>query len=265
MTQQTQTSINVEDPVREIFSRTTESYAARFQEQRTAASFCFRRRLDLAVELTRGGTGKMLDCATGTGEITAAVLDHSEFAQATIVDLSPEMLACSRSQVEARVGSRSTSQSFVLADIFRFLSASTEHYDVILCLGLIAHTGRLSELLASMKSVLAPGGRILLQTTLLEHPGTRAVRALTAERYFRNHGYRINYFRASDVEEACRRNGLFIRDVRRFSVGVPFGDKLWAAGNHWLESAMQGWAARRGSEAIYVISNRATAEEDNGL
>ncbi len=257
MSEPVESSVTAEDRVRDTFSRSTESYAAHFLERRTGASVYYRRRLDLAVELTQGSIGRMLDCATGTGEITAAVLAHSQFTHATIVDISPEMLACSRSRIEAG-GSAPPSRSFVPADIFQFLSTSTERFDVVLCLGLIAHTGRLEELLAHLKPLLAPGARILLQTTLLDHLGTRIVRAFTEERYFQDHGYRVSYFRVRDVAGACRQNGLFIRDCRRFCVGVPFGDKFWAAGNHWLENVMGRWAARHGAEAIYVVSNHAS-------
>lgn len=253
----THPSVTAEEMVRDTFSRSTESYSGLFLQQRTATSFCFRRRLELAVELARGSNGRMLDCATGTGEITAAILENSRLTQATIVDISPEMLGHARAHIERTRQCNSALLTFVSADIFDFLpAASLELYDLILCLGLIAHTGRLEELLMHMKSLLAPGGKILLQSTLLNHLGTRVVRAFTAERYFRNHGYRIHYFSAREIEEVCRRCGLFIHNVRRFSVGVPFGDKVWAKGNYWLENTAQDWAARNGSEAIYVISNR---------
>lgn len=250
-------SVSAEQMVRDTFSRSTESYSGLFLQQRTATSFCFRRRLELAVELSQGSSGRMLDCATGTGEITAAVWQNRRLTQATIVDISPEMLGHARAHIEQAVRRPSASLRFIPADIFEFLpAASLELYDLVLCLGLIAHTGRLEELLTDMKSLLAPGGKILLQSTLLDHLGTRIVRAVTAERYFRNHGYYIHYFTAREIEEACNRCGLFIQETRRFAVGLPFGDKVWARGNCRLETVGQNWAARHGSEAIYVISNR---------
>ena len=253
----THPSVTAEQMVRDTFSRSTESYSGLFLQQQTATSFCFRRRLELAVELSQVGSGRMLDCATGTGEITAAVLQNSRLTQATIVDISPEMLGHARAHIARTVRRPSASLQFVPADIFEFLPAdSLELYDLVLCLGLIAHTGRLEELLTNMKSLLAPGGKILLQSTLLDHPGTRIVRALTAERYRRKHGYYIHYFTAHEIEEACKRCGLFIQETRRFAVGVPFGDKVWAKGNYRLETYGRNWAERHGSEAIYAISNR---------
>ena len=253
----TYSSVTAEQMVRDTFSRSTESYSGLFLQQQTATSFSFRRRLEMAVELSQDSSGRMLDCATGTGEITAAVLQNSRLTQATIVDISPEMLGHAQAHLARTVRRPGVSLQLVPADIFEFLpAASLELYDLVLCLGLIAHTGRLDELLGSMKSLLAPGGKILLQSTLLDHPGTRLVRAVTAERYFRNHGYYIHYFTAREIEEACKRCGLFIQENRRFAVGVPFGDKVWAKGNYWLETVGQKWAGQHGSEAIYAISNR---------
>ena len=70
---------------------------------------------------------------------------------------------------------------FVQSDVFNF-KPSDSRFDLILCLGLIAHTGGLDILLPHLKSMLTPGGRIILQTTLTDHVGTRIVRALTSRR-----------------------------------------------------------------------------------
>ena len=68
---------------------------------------------------------------------------------------------------------------FVQSDVFDF-KPSDARFDLILCLGLIAHTGRLDILLPHLKSMVTPRGRIILQTTLTDHLGTRIVRALTS-------------------------------------------------------------------------------------
>jgi len=126
-------------------------------------------------------------------------------------------------------------------------------------LGLIAHVGRLDILLPHLKSMLAPGGHIILQTTLTDHVGTRIVRALTARRELAKRGYRISWFSQRDVADACHDAGLQITGMRRHSLGIPFGDRLWPWANFQLETRLQKWASRHGADAIYLLA----ANHDN--
>jgi hypothetical protein len=119
---------------------------------------------------------------------------------------------------------------------------------------LIAHVGRLDILLPHLKSMLAPGGRIILQTTLTDHVGARIVRALTARRELTRRGYRISWFSQRDIADACNGAGLRIVETRRHSLGIPFGDRLWPWANFRLETRLQKWASRHGADAIYLLA-----------
>jgi cyclopropane fatty-acyl-phospholipid synthase-like methyltransferase len=127
-------------------------------------------------------------------------------------------------------------------------------FDLVLCLGLIAHVGRLDILLPHLKSMLVPAGRIILQTTLIDHVGTRIVRALTAQRELARRGYRISWFSQRDIVNACESAGLRIVEIRRHGLGVPFGDRLWARANFQMERRLQKWASRHGADAIYLLA-----------
>jgi cyclopropane fatty-acyl-phospholipid synthase-like methyltransferase len=141
---------------------------------------------------------------------------------------------------------------FVQSDIFGFRPADSR-FDLILCLGLIAHTGRLDTLLPHLKSMLTPGGRIILQTTLTDHLGTRVVRALTSRSELARRGYRISWFSQRNICEASDRAGLRILATQRHSVGVPFGDRVWPWANFQLETRLEKWAGRYGADAIYLL------------
>ena len=141
---------------------------------------------------------------------------------------------------------------FVQSDVFNF-KPSDSRFDLILCLGLIAHTGRLDILLPHLKSMLMPGGRIILQTTLTDHLGTRIVRTLAARSELARRGYRISWFSQRNISDACDRAGLRILETRRHSIGVPFGDRLWPSGNFQMETWLEKWASRHGADAIYLL------------
>lgn len=238
------------DPVAAYFDKLPETHKRQFEESASGANFNFQQRLNLACELAGGLSGRLLDCAAGTGEITCALLNSGRFNRATIIDISPAMLQSARQLLTSKV--RDADLEFVQSDVFTF-KRSDSGLDLVLCLGLIAHTGRLEMLLPHLKSMLAPGGRIILQTTLTDHLGTRIVRALTSRRELARRGYRISWFSERDVMDACRNAGLQIIQTRRHSLGIPFGDRIWPRANFQLERCLQKWASRHGADAIYLL------------
>jgi cyclopropane fatty-acyl-phospholipid synthase-like methyltransferase len=167
------------------------------------------------------------------------------------------MLAFTRKRVEG-IGFAG-SVDYAVADVFGALAEDVRkgsRFDLIVCLGLIAHTGRLGELLRLQRACLAPGGRILLQSTLLDHPGTRVVKMLTAGRYERQKGYAISYFTDEDIRATAQDCGLEVKEMRRYGVSVPFGDRVSGAMNLRLEKALASWGGRSGAEGLYLLGEK---------
>ena len=240
----------MKDPVAAYFDKHAETHKRQFVGSGSGASFYFQKRLTLACELAGASTGRLLDCAAGSGEITCALLKSGRFPHATIVDISPAMLQSARELLSSQV--TNVELEFVHSDIFNF-KPSDSGFDLILCLGLIAHVGRLDVLLPHLKSMLMPSGRIILQTTLTDHAGTRIVRAFTTHRELVQRGYRISWFSQREMADACHAAGLRIVEMRRHSLGVPFGDRFWPWANFQLETRLQKWASRHGADAIYLL------------
>jgi len=241
------------DPVAAYFDKLPESHKRQFEESASGANFNFQQRLTLACELGGASSGRLLDCAAGTGEITCALLKSGRFNHATVVDVSPAMLQSASSLLTSQI--KNVELEFIESDVFTF-KPTDSRFDIILCLGLIAHTGRLDILLPHLKSILTPGGRIILQTTLTDHLGTRTVRALTARSEIARRGYRISWFSQRNISDACDRAGLRILETRRHTLGVPFGDRLWPWANFHLETRVEKWASRHGADAIYLLGAR---------
>jgi ubiquinone/menaquinone biosynthesis C-methylase UbiE len=239
------------DPVAAYFEKLPQIHKRQFEQKASGASFNFRKRLTLTCELAGASAGRLLDCGAGTGEITCALLKSGRFSHATIVDISAAMLQRAKELVSSQI--TNTELEFVHSDVFNFKPPDSA-FDLILCLGLIAHVGRLHILLPHLKSMLAPGGRIILQTTLTDHVGTRIVRALTARRELARRGYRISWFSQRNVADACNDAGLRIVEMRRHSLGILFGDRLWPWANFQLETRLQKWTSRHGADAIYLFT-----------
>jgi ubiquinone/menaquinone biosynthesis C-methylase UbiE len=238
------------DPVTAYFDKLPQTHKRQFEERASGANFNFQQRLTLACELGGASSGRLLDCAAGTGEITCALLKSGRFNHAIAVDVSPAMLQSAKVLLTSQI--KNAELQFVQSDVFNFKPADSR-FDLILCLGLIAHTGRLDILLPHLRSMLTPGGRIILQATLTDHPGTRIVRALTSRSEHARRGYRISWFSHRNIADACQTAGLQILETRRHSVGVPFGDRFWPWANFQLETRLEKWASRYGADAIYLL------------
>lgn len=243
----------MKEAVKTHFEGIVENYQQHFYLDKSGINFNFRKRLEISCELTENYSGSLLECAVGTGEVTSAILESDQFSSVRIVDISPQMLNHAKKRILAE--NRIENIVFINSDIFDYLASSRDKFNLIICLGLIAHVGQLDILLGKLKNKLLPGGAILLQTTLNDHIGTKIVRYLTQDKYSKNHGYKISYFDQKDIETSCVNVGLKIIDVRRYLVGLPFGDKIWPLANYYLESKFQGWANKNGSEAIYLLSH----------
>jgi ubiquinone/menaquinone biosynthesis C-methylase UbiE len=242
--------MKTDDPVATYFDKLPETHKRQFEKRASGANFNFQERLKLACELGAASSGRLLDCAAGTGEITGALLKLGRFNHATVIDLSATMLQSAKELLTSQI--KNAKLEFVQSDIFGF-KPTNSRFDLILCLGLIAHTGRLQILLPHLKSMLSPGGRIILQTTLTDHLGTRVVRALTSQSELARRGYRISWFSQRSICEACDCAGLRILATQRHGLGVPFGDRLWPWANFQLETRLEKWASRHGADAIYLL------------
>jgi ubiquinone/menaquinone biosynthesis C-methylase UbiE len=243
--------MKTKDPVAAYFDKVPELHKRQFVQSGSGASFYFQTRLRLTCELASASAGRLLDCAAGTGEIPCALLKSGRFSHATIVDISPAMLQHAEGLLVSEI--RNTQLEFVCSDVFDF-RPSESRFDLILCLGLIAHVGRLDVLLPHLKSLLTPDGRMILQTTLMDHPGAWILRAVTTRGELARRGYRISWFSQRDIAQACTSAGLRILEMRRHSLGIPFGDRLWRWGNFQLERHLQHWASRHGTDALYLLA-----------
>jgi ubiquinone/menaquinone biosynthesis C-methylase UbiE len=240
------------EEVKKFFDDEVVAYSNLFGSEKSGATYNFRRRAFLVGKMLQGAKGRFLDCATGSGEVSRAAIVAANFTNVTLVDISKKMLKKS----ESVVGEIFPSQSIFYeeGDIFQKLedyAAERRKFDVVLCAGLIAHTGRLDELFSGIDRVLATEGTIVLQSTLSGHLGTVVTRALTAERYRRSKGYAISYFTRHAILEVAKSHGWILREEKHFSLGIPFADRFFPTINWWFESRLKKFSERWGSEALF--------------
>jgi ubiquinone/menaquinone biosynthesis C-methylase UbiE len=241
-----------ESIVRDFFDREAESYSRFYSgSTRTGSAVLFQERLALAVEMTRGSRGALLECACGTGEITRAVICASSFDNVVINDVSPTMIKRCRDALRDCVPPNTVKwREMSVADLPDALQANS--FDVVLCLGLIAHCGNLSVLMRKLAYLLKTGGAVLVQSTLLDRFGNRLSRLISQE-ILRRGEYKMESYYLKDIMDQAAAAGLRQIEIRRFGVCLPFGDRLIGKANYWLEKNFAMRCRRNGGEVLILF------------
>lgn len=194
------------------FDQRTATYSNLFDNSvRDGVGHKFRCRRDLIETLLAGKKGRLLDCATGTGEVTLAGLLSGDFDSAAINDYSNEMLARSRSRIESASHSNSIPAKieFSHANAFDLEGiVASSSIDTMLCLGLIAHVGRLEGMLGLANRLLTDTGQLLFQTSLLDHLGVRLIKRLSERRHIKANGDAVTHYLAQGRGKSCKGCGV---------------------------------------------------------
>ena len=193
-----------------------------------------------------------MDCAVGSGEVALACAQSGSFHNVILNDFSPAMFELANNRFSAGFNFECIWHQ---EDCFNLLrERSSGSVDVLLCLGLVAHTGRLDELLVLLSRALSPEGVLIFQSTLSNHWGIRLQRLLTSKRYKERHGYSISYQSESDVLESALNAGLVLQSIDRFCVFLPGLDKVSRRLGYYSELLLEPLSSYLGSEALFVFS-----------
>jgi ubiquinone/menaquinone biosynthesis C-methylase UbiE len=238
--------------VRSFFDKQAVSYSNFFSEEtKTGAAVLFRTRMALSVSMLAGRHGALLDCASGTGEITREVALANNWNSILVNDSSPSMIERCRTVMSELPG-----VCWNVGNVFDLgATLEEESYDAVLCLGLIAHCGRLPTLLQVIWDILKKDGVLLLQSSLLDHPGD-FITKFVARSFFRKGDYRVNGFYLSSILADADQAGFDLVEIRRFGLCLPFGDRILGRWNYWLEAKFAHSLSRSGGESLILFKKR---------
>jgi 2-polyprenyl-3-methyl-5-hydroxy-6-metoxy-1,4-benzoquinol methylase len=182
-----------------------------------------RRRFDIQIrtetiqELIQGREiGRILDIGCGDGSISVPLLTSSR--RLTLLDISSNMLALAHSKVPANLADRVelVNQSFTTAPL------EPRSYDLILCIGVLAHVDSPAEVVAKIATLLKPGGTLILEFTDSRHFVGRVHLLYHAVwRYVRPVGYRLNVLSEKEIAQVYDNAGFRLSAVFRYSMPPP--------------------------------------------
>jgi 2-polyprenyl-3-methyl-5-hydroxy-6-metoxy-1,4-benzoquinol methylase len=156
---------------------------------------------------------RILDIGCGDGSMSLTLLSSKN--RLTLVDISGSMLSIARS----RIPSGLLPNVEIVNEDFMSAKLVPRSYDLILCIGVLAHADSPSALVDKVTSLLRPGGTVVMESTDANHFTNRA--AVLYHRLLgllRRPTYALNLVSAAKVIEMYRSRGLKLSAIYRYNL-----------------------------------------------
>jgi SAM-dependent methyltransferase len=167
----------------------------------------------------------------------------------TLVDLSEKMLEAAKKNTPPKFAGN---VEYINADLHSF--GSSDKFDVVLCIGVLAHVVSVEETVAKVSELLRPGGRCLFQVTDNDKIVGKLMNAYYSvhDTFQRHSRYSLNKLGLSQVVSLARRYQLTLLGKRQYL--SPFLG-MGRLPNEWLFkyelfTLTHDWISRLGSETI---------------
>jgi 2-polyprenyl-3-methyl-5-hydroxy-6-metoxy-1,4-benzoquinol methylase len=232
------------------FENLAATYRLNYDEEQSGKGYEFGKRKEIVLDLV--STIKfetLLECASGSGDITFEVTKTHQHATVIVNDLSENMLRISKEKFDQL--SNRNEIIYRNDDIFQLLQTSHYDADLCICLGLIAHTGNADLLFRLINDTLSKKGHLILQYTRGETFRTKFVWYINRLRNSKN-THQIEYYREQDLFKILNDNNFEIVTSVRYLIGIPFMNKLFPKLSLKLEKLLSKLATKIGSEVIIL-------------
>jgi 2-polyprenyl-3-methyl-5-hydroxy-6-metoxy-1,4-benzoquinol methylase len=198
---------------------------------------------------------RILDLGCGDGSISLPLLSASNHL--TLVDLSENML---RAAVKNMPPEHRARVDYVARNLLDF--EPTEAFDIVLCIGVLAHVDSLEETVAKVSRLLRPGGQCILEINdsdqfvgLINYLYCSVRRLLTRS----SPGYALNRTTLRGLVSLAAARGLRLESVRRHALLLPGMGRLpkkWLL-EYDLFMQKNRCLSEYGSEALALFVKRA--------
>lgn len=191
----------------------------------------------------------IIDLGCGDGRISIPLVEHS--GTLLLVDASKGMLDLARRIVPAQASNR---VRFECTDLAAF--KTTEQFDVVLCIGVLAHVPDIGATLAQLAGLVAPGGSALIQITDDSYRMARIAHGAGALRR-RLRGlstHSLNHMTLESIAKQLALHGLQFTNAHRY-VFIPGLRRLPSVVTRTVVRAVnRPMLARRGGEVLALFS-----------
>lgn len=206
---------------------------------------------DLIGALVDGRT--ILDLGCGDGSLS--VQFGASAGHLTLVDFAEPMLERARARVPVEHSSRF---EFVCSDLMSY--SPGRRFDIVLCIGVLAHVESVRDALDHISGLIHPGGHCILQFTDSDRlSGKLLYQYDDMRRKLAGPGiHRTNRIAARDVLRCAETCGLVLANTRYYLPQIPGTGRLPATWGQYLSERVLS-STRLSflrSEALYLMSFR---------
>jgi len=157
---------------------------------------------------------RVLDVGCGDGSISLPLLPRC--SQLTLLDLSSRMLDLAHKKIP----SDRLNDVALINGSFIGSNLSPQSFDLILCVGVLAHVDSPAAVIAEIARLAKPGASVILELTDSFHFwGVPVVIYQKLLKLLRPEPYALNRLRHRQIIDLCRNNGLTASAVYRY--GLP--------------------------------------------
>jgi 2-polyprenyl-3-methyl-5-hydroxy-6-metoxy-1,4-benzoquinol methylase len=170
---------------------------------------------------------EVLDIGCGDGSISRQFLNSARTV--TFVDFSTAMLTAVRDAIPIHLRDK----AMIMEGDFMNIEFGARKYDVILCLGVLAHVDSVEATIARLAGLLKPGGRCIFQITDMSRLTSRVFHlyALAVHALYPKMLYKMNVTTSHQVTTYAQSVGMTFKSLARYSFLLPAMRRLPAK---WL-------------------------------
>jgi 2-polyprenyl-3-methyl-5-hydroxy-6-metoxy-1,4-benzoquinol methylase len=172
-------------------------------------------RVETVAHFTRGlAFDRVIDIGCGDGSLSLPLLPRCN--RLTLLDISSQMLGLARQKIPAdRLNDIS-----VINGSFLGSNLSVQSFDLILCVGVLAHVDSPAAILAEIARIAKPGASVILELTDSFHFwGVPVVLYQKLLKFIRPEPYALNRLKSQTVMGLCQANGF--NPVALYRYGLP--------------------------------------------